>query len=123
MMTAFGLNIDQAQWLITAYMIASAVLIPTWLVGSRLGNRNLFVLSLLIFVGSSVLCGLAWSGPTLILFWVLQGIGGGPITPMVMVFLAAGVSGTAAWSGDGDRPPARPWPSDGGQWGLCSQGM
>ena len=90
MMTAFGLNIDQAQWLITAYMIASAVLIPTvgWL-GSWLGNRNLFVLSLLIFVGSSVLCGLAWSGATLILFRVLQGIGGGPITPMVMVFLAA----------------------------------
>ena len=90
MMTAFGLNIDQAQWLITAYMIASAVLIPTvgWL-GSWLGNRNLFLLSLLIFVGSSVLCGLAWSGSTLILFRVLQGIGGGPITPMVMVFLAA----------------------------------
>ena len=89
-MTAFGLNIDQAQWLITAYMIASAVLIPTvgWL-GSWLGNRNLFLLSLLIFVGSSVLCGLAWSGSTLILFRVLQGIGGGPITPMVMVFLAA----------------------------------
>jgi DHA2 family multidrug resistance protein len=90
MMTAFGLNIDQAQWVITAYMIASAVLIPTvgWL-GNRLGNRNLLLLSLLVFVGSSALCGLAWSGSTLILFRVLQGIGGGPITPMVMVFLSA----------------------------------
>jgi DHA2 family multidrug resistance protein len=90
MMTAFGLNIDQAQWVITAYMIASAVLIPTvgWL-GSRLGNRNLLLVSLLVFVGSSALCGLAWSGSTLIVFRVLQGIGGGPITPMVMVFLSA----------------------------------
>lgn len=90
MMTAFGLNLDQAQWVITAYMIASAVLIPTvgWL-GNWLGNRNLFLLSLLVFVGSSALCGLAWSGATLILFRVLQGIGGGPITPMVMVFLSA----------------------------------
>jgi len=90
MMTAFGMNLDQAQWVITAYMIASAVLIPTvgWL-GNRLGNRNLMLLSLLVFVGSSALCGLAWSGETLILFRVLQGIGGGPITPMVMVFLAA----------------------------------
>lgn len=90
MMTAFGMNLDQAQWVITAYMIASAVLIPTvgWL-GNRLGNRNLMLLSLAVFVGSSALCGLAWSGDSLILFRVVQGIGGGPITPMVMVFLSA----------------------------------
>ncbi len=89
-MTAFGLNIDQAQWIITAYMIASAALIPTvgWL-GNWLGNRNLFLLSLLVFICGSALSGLAWSGSTLILFRVVQGIGGGPIIPMVMVFLSA----------------------------------
>jgi DHA2 family multidrug resistance protein len=88
LMTAFGLNLDQVQWVITAYMIAGAVLIPTvgWL-GSWLGNRNLFLLSLLVFVGGSMLCGLAWSGTSLIVFRVLQGIGSGPITPMAMVFL------------------------------------
>src|SRR5919109_751763 len=87
-MTTFGLNLDQAQWILTAYMIAGAVLIPTvgWL-GNRLGNRNLFLLGLLTFVGSSMLCGIAWSGPTLIFFRVLQGMGSGPITPMAMVFL------------------------------------
>src|SRR5215831_16907470 len=54
MMTAFGLNLDQIQWVMTAYMIAGAVLIPTigWL-GNRLGNRLLFLVSLLVFVGSS----------------------------------------------------------------------
>ncbi|MGH8058615.1 MAG: MFS transporter, partial [Candidatus Entotheonellia bacterium] len=59
MMTAFGMNLDQVQWVITAYMIASAVLIPTvgWL-GNRVGNRNLFLLSLVVFIGTSVLCGL-----------------------------------------------------------------
>lgn len=89
MMTAFGLNLDQAQWVITAYMIASAVLIPTvgWL-GNWLGNRNLFLLSLLVFIMGSALSGLAWSGSSLILFRVLQGIGGGPITPMMMVYLS-----------------------------------
>src|SRR5215510_13008172 len=66
-MTTFGLNLDQAQWILTAYMIAGAVFIPTvgWL-GNRLGNRNLFLLGLLTFVGSSMLCGIVWSGPTLI---------------------------------------------------------
>ncbi len=88
-MTAFGLNLDQVQWVITAYMIAGAVMVPTvgWL-GNLLGNRNLFLLSLAVFVGSSVLCGLAWSGTSLMLFRVLQGLAAGPITPMAMVFMS-----------------------------------
>ena len=88
MMTAFGFNLDQVQWVITAYMIASAVMVPTvgWL-GSLLGNRNLFVAGLVIFVVSSVLCGMAWDGNSLIFFRVLQGLGSGPISPMSMVFL------------------------------------
>jgi DHA2 family multidrug resistance protein len=87
-MTAFGLNIDQVQWVVTAYMIAGAVMVPTvgWL-GNVLGNRNLFLLSLLVFISSSALCGLAWSGNSLVFFRVLQGLGGGPITPMAMVLL------------------------------------
>ena len=87
-MTAFGLNIDQAQWIVTAYMIAGAVLIPTvgWL-GNRLGNRNVFLISLLVFVAGSALCSFAWSSTSLILFRVLQGVGSGPIMPMALVIL------------------------------------
>jgi DHA2 family multidrug resistance protein len=87
-MTAFSLNLDEVQWVITAYMIASAVLIPTvgWL-GNRLGNRNLFLLSLLVFISSSALCGLAWSGGVLVFFRILQGVGGGPLIPMAMVMM------------------------------------
>lgn len=60
MMTALSLNLDQAQWIITAYMIAGAVLIPTvgWS-GNRLGNRNLFLLSISVFSLSAILCGFA----------------------------------------------------------------
>ena len=63
-MTAFGLNIDQAQWIVTSYMIAGAVLIPTvgWL-GNRLGNRNVFLISLLVFVGGSALCSSPGAAP------------------------------------------------------------
>ncbi len=88
MMTAFGFNLDQVQWVITAYMIATAVVVPTvgWL-GNVLGNRNVFLFGLVIFVASSALCGMAWSGTTLIFFRVLQGLGSGPISPMAMVFL------------------------------------
>src|SRR5688572_22080433 len=87
-MTTFSMNLDEVQWVTTAYMIASAVLIPTvgWL-GNRLGNRNLFLLSLLTFISSSALCGLAWGGSTLIFFRILQGVGGGPLIPMAMVLM------------------------------------
>ena len=87
-MTALSMDLDQAQWVITAYMIAGAVVIPTvgWLV-NVLGNRNLLLLSLLVFVAGSLLCGLAWSGPVLIAFRVLQGLGSGAVLPMAMTFV------------------------------------
>ena len=51
-------------------------LVPTvgWL-GSRFGNRTSFLVSLGAFVVSSGLCGLAWNGPSLVIFRVLQGLG------------------------------------------------
>ena len=87
-MTALSMDLGQAQWVITAYMIAGAVVIPTvgWL-GNVLGNRNLLLLSLLVFVAGSVLCGLAWSGPSLIAFRGLQGLGSGAVLPMAMTFV------------------------------------
>jgi len=87
-MTVYGLNLDQAQWIVTAYVIAGAILVPAvgWL-GNRLGNRTLYLLSLIVFVSASALCAFAWSGSSLIAFRVLQGLGGGPISPMTMMFL------------------------------------
>ena len=87
-MTTLSMSLDEAQWVITAYMIASAVVIPTvgWL-GNVLGNRNLLLFSVALFVIGSVLCGLAWNGSTLIAFRILQGMGGGPVLPMALLFV------------------------------------
>jgi len=88
-MTVFGLNLEQAQWIITAYVIAGAVLVPAvgWL-GNWLGNRTFYLLGLSAFVVNSVLCAFSWSGPSLITFRVLQGLGGSPIPPMTMMFMS-----------------------------------
>jgi DHA2 family multidrug resistance protein len=58
-MTVFGLDLDQAQWIVTAYVIAGAMLVPAvgWL-GNRLGNRTFYVLALALFVSNSALCAL-----------------------------------------------------------------
>ena len=87
-MTTLSMSLDEVQWVITAYMIASAVVIPTvgWL-GNVLGNRNLLLCSVALFVIGSVLCGLAWNGSTLIAFRILQGMGGGPVLPMALLFV------------------------------------
>jgi MFS transporter, DHA2 family, multidrug resistance protein len=89
MMTVFGLDLDQAQWIVTAYIIAGAMVVPAigWL-GNRLGNRTFYVLALGLFVTNSALCTFAWSGSSLIAFRILQGLGGGPIPPMTMMFLS-----------------------------------
>ena len=85
MMSSLSTDLDRIQWVQTGYQIVQAVIIPAvgWL-GARLGTKRLFLLSTLIFITGSTLCGLAWDINSLILFRILQGIGGGPITPLSM---------------------------------------
>ncbi len=69
-------------------MISRTLILGTvgWL-GNRLGNRNLFALSLAVFTAGALLCGLAWSFEALVLFRIVQGIGSGPIMPLMMIIL------------------------------------
>jgi MFS transporter, DHA2 family, multidrug resistance protein len=88
MMTSFGVSLESIQWVLTGYVVARALLMPTvgWL-GGWIGQRNLYMLSLLFVVGSSVLGGAAWNLESLIIFRVLQGIGAGPLQAIGLVIL------------------------------------
>ena len=88
MMADFGANIKQIEWVITAYMLAFAVLMPltSWL-RDRIGARWLYTGSLILFTAGSVLCGMAWNVPSLIFARVIQALGGGPINPIGMAML------------------------------------
>src|SRR3982751_2031015 len=79
---SFGTPIDQISWVSTGYMMANIVVIPMtgWL-QRRFGFRRYFSTSVLLFTIASALCGLAWNLPSLVIFRVLQGIGGGAIIP------------------------------------------
>jgi DHA2 family multidrug resistance protein len=81
-------GIDEATWAITAYLVSNAIVIPLsgWL--SRVfGRRNYLIFSITLFTVSSFFCGMAWSLQSLILFRVLQGIGGGALQPISQTIL------------------------------------
>ena len=81
-------SLTEIQWVITGYTLALAAVIPiTGWAADRFGTKRIYLTSLVFFTLGSVLSGLAWSAGTLILFRVLQGIGGGMIMPSVMTIL------------------------------------
>ena len=83
MQSALGAQADTVTWVLTSYIIASAVALPTtgWLAG-RIGARRLFLLSVIGFVIASMLCGMARNLETMVLFRCLQGISGAYILPL-----------------------------------------
>ncbi len=74
---------DQITWILTSYIVASAIMtLPTaWLMG-RFGRKNMFLFTVGGFTLSSVLCGMATSIEQMVLFRVLQGCCGAALVPM-----------------------------------------
>src|SRR5437879_10437251 len=84
------LHFSQAnlQWVITAYAILfGGALLLGGRLADLLGRRRLFVAGLAVFVGSSLLSGLAWSEGSLIAFRALQGLGGALLAPAALSIL------------------------------------
>jgi MFS transporter, DHA2 family, multidrug resistance protein len=83
MRAALGATPDQISWVLTSYIVASAIAIPAtgWL-SDRIGSRRLFILSTAAFVLSSMLCGMAQNITQMVLFRTLQGLSGAFISPL-----------------------------------------
>ncbi len=77
-----GVSADQGTWVITSFAVANGVSVPLtgWLM-QRFGVVRTFVVSVALFTLASLLCGIAWSLPSLIMFRVLQGGVSGPMIP------------------------------------------
>lgn len=86
--SVMGSTTDTMQWVLTGYMLASAIMIPfSGYAGDRFGYKKVFIGSLMAFTVGTVLCSIAWSDTTLILFRILQGLGGGLIMPVGMTVI------------------------------------
>jgi len=84
----FHTTLPTIQWVATGYTLALATVIPlTGWIADRFGTKRLYMTSIALFVVGSSLSGLAWSSTSIIVFRVLQGLGGGMIMPAGMTIL------------------------------------
>src|SRR5678816_3813546 len=88
MMSDLGTDVITIRWVVTAYMIANAVVMPlsAWL-ARTLGARDLYIGCLFVFIGSTVACGMATSVPMIVTFRVIQGASGGLLMPVSMLIM------------------------------------
>lgn len=90
MQRQFKVQIDDIQWVITAYMLAFCVFMPltNWL-KNKIGLYWMYLISICIFIAGSALSGLSHSLTTLLASRILQALGGGALTPVALAMLSA----------------------------------
>src|SRR6201995_3804548 len=85
----FGITVSAAGWIATAYILANAIFVPIWgKLGDTIGRKKVYMLGFSIFIVGSVLAGLAWNLPSMIIFRVIQAIAGSADYPTAMAILA-----------------------------------
>lgn len=84
----FKTDLPTIQWTVTGYMLASAAVIPLagWL-SDRFGAKNVFLTSVVLFTIASLLCATPNSAEWLIVFRIIQGLGGGFVMPVAMAYI------------------------------------
>jgi MFS transporter, DHA2 family, multidrug resistance protein len=87
-MSSFGVGLSTIQWVVTAYMLAMAAMLPTsgWL-ADKFGYKKVYSWGLFLFTLGSLLCGLSNDEKTLIISRVIQGLGAGTIQPLGMAII------------------------------------
>jgi MFS transporter, DHA2 family, multidrug resistance protein len=86
---SFGASIDESTWIVTTYLIANAIILPVsgWL-SNVIGRKRFYMICVALFTASSFLCGLAPNLSSLLVFRILQGLGGGGMPTSEQAILA-----------------------------------
>jgi len=81
-------GVDESTWVLTSYLVSNAIVLPLsgWF-SALFGRKRFFIGCVVLFTLSSLLCGLAPSLPMLVLFRVIQGLGGGGMQPVSQAIL------------------------------------
>jgi DHA2 family multidrug resistance protein len=86
---SLGASSEEATWVLTSYLVSSAVVLPIsgWL-SNRFGRKRFYMTCVALFTVCSLLCGIANTLPLLIIARILQGAGGGGLAPSEQAILA-----------------------------------
>src|SRR5690348_1161381 len=86
---SLGATYEEATWVLTSYLVSSAIVLPIsgWL-STVIGRKRFYMLCVMLFTGCSFLCGMSASLPMLIMARVFQGAGGGGLQPSEQAILA-----------------------------------
>src|SRR5689334_21271173 len=81
-------SVDEATWVLTSYLVSNAIILPMggWF-SMLLGRKRFYMMCVALFTAASLLCGLAPTLSLLIVFRILQGIGGGALQPISQAIL------------------------------------
>src|ERR1700739_535568 len=84
-----GVSEDEASWVVTTYLVSNAIILTaSSFLARTFGRKTFFLISLGLFTVSSILCGFAPNLNALLLFRILQGLGGGGMVPVAQSILA-----------------------------------
>ena len=123
-----GASTEEITWVSTGYILSNVIIMPlvAWFSG-RFGRKRFYMGSVLLFISSSILCGMAWDLPSIIAFRILQGIGGGTLVPVAQAVLretfppeeqgmAMGIYGFGVVFGPALGPTLGGWVTDHYSW-------
>ncbi len=125
---SLGASVEEITWIATGYLLSSVIIMPIIaLLSSRLGRKRFYILSVLLFTGASMLCGIAWDLTSMVIFRIIQGIGGGTLIPMSQALLretfphdeqgtAMGIYGLGTILGPAFGPTLGGWLTDTYSW-------
>ena len=131
MRAALGASDETISWVLTSYILATAVAIPItgWL-ADRIGARRLLLISVALFTLASILCGIAQSLTEMVIFRAIQGVGGafvGPLAQSLMLDInrpsdhgkAMSVYGMGVMIGPIMGPVVGGWLTESMDWRWC----
>jgi DHA2 family multidrug resistance protein len=83
-----GCSIEEITWVVTAYILANVIIMPIIaMLSARFGRKRFYLASVVLFTVASMACGMARSLPTMVVFRILQGIGGGVLQTVSQAIL------------------------------------
>jgi DHA2 family multidrug resistance protein len=81
-------TIEEITWVATGYILSNVIIMPiVGMLSARYGRKKFYLLSIVSFTISSMLCGMAWDLTSMVIFRVIQGMGGGALIPVSQAIL------------------------------------